>query len=98
MTRRGEFAACAALVVVSLVAGLVLLELACRLANEAHRLLIAPRLTERPFDWVIHDPHLGFVFKPNGASTEGSFDRDGFRTTSGAAPANAALVIVTGDS
>src|SRR5258708_7847033 len=98
MTRRAEFASCAALVVVSLVAGLVLLELACHLANEAHRLLKAPNQTERPFDWVIHDSLLGFVLKPNGVSDEGSFDRDGFRTTSPATPPNAGLLIATGDS
>ena len=98
MTRRREFAACATLVVASVIVGLILLELDCRLANEAHRLLIAPNLSERPFDWVIHDPLLGVVFKPNGTSVDGSFDRDGFRTTLAPTPTNAGLVIATGDS
>ena len=98
MTRRREFVACVALVVVSLLVGLAVLELACRLANEAHRLLKGPNLTDRPVDWIIHDPLLGLVFKPNGVSPEGSFDSDGFRVTSGARALNAGLVVASGDS
>ena len=41
----------------------------------------------------MHDPLLGYVPKPGGVSREGSFDRDGFRTTSSVLPPNAGLVV-----
>lgn len=100
MTRGKELAARTALVVASVVMGLVLLELGYRLAKETLSLLQELDHADTPAlaHWAIPDPLLGFVPRPGGISRNGPFDDDGFRLAPAMVPANPGLVVATGDS
>jgi len=108
MARRSEFAAGAGLVVVSVVAALVVLEVGCRVARGPEFLWTWPNFVAR--EWAVNDtavnrrfiddPLLGHAPKPGFRSGQVNYDAEGRRVMP-PIPTGAIVgppVLVTGDS